>query len=565
MKKSTRIVKRYIALILLFLFSIESFAAVVGDNDGAAFITKAEFDSLKNDFQSQLDTYNSSIDNKIDGAIAAYLAGVRVETKNNKSILIKNWKTGVQALNGVRLNSWNYPDVSGNFSCFEWRMIYVSSSDPENPGYYVGVNRTGTGTQGTLTKYTNGKLLWMFAVFSYKNAKTTNYRNLVDNVGIGTSLDTSKMVWAGVANNLTESWTLSKSASWRKLSDTGEDHDPGYLENQYRPKFTLSVMLNINKPGYVSSFVDSTNPLWMPTIKWISYRANGSVVGWSDWGDGNCLSTSAIPQISYDKDPTGNAFSYQHIINYKADSTWEVAAKNVTNYILDSTNNTLGTAGWVSEVKTNGTTDGNWSGFESDPLSNYDSKRGTSNFRGCLVDMGVEFSDNTSTTQDGATNDASIPVIGLIGNYDADEIYQYKKGDLVDEDGNDLIPLTLQQGVPLMQVKEEEKIEWEPSFKDIIVDGVTGVNECRLILAYQPFTDIGNLADNNDYVKMDGITKGEWAETTSGKVKIRFEADRNGIVYAKWVPKTDWTTVENNYWEATLDVDNCNTYVSIKS
>ncbi len=78
MNKASRLIKRGLALILVLLFSIESFAAVVGDNDGAAFITKAEFDSMKNDFQDQLDRYNSSLDNKIDGAIASYLAGVRV-------------------------------------------------------------------------------------------------------------------------------------------------------------------------------------------------------------------------------------------------------------------------------------------------------------------------------------------------------------------------------------------------------------------------------------------------------------------------------------------------------
>ena len=78
MNKASRLIKRYIALLLVLLFSIESFAAVVGDNDGAAFITKAEFDSLKNDFQSQLDRYNSSIDSKINGAIASYLSGIRI-------------------------------------------------------------------------------------------------------------------------------------------------------------------------------------------------------------------------------------------------------------------------------------------------------------------------------------------------------------------------------------------------------------------------------------------------------------------------------------------------------
>lgn len=78
MKKSTRIVKRIFALLLVVLMSIESFAAVVSDNDGSAFITKAEFDSLKNNFQSQIDQYNTSIDSKIDGAIASYLSGINL-------------------------------------------------------------------------------------------------------------------------------------------------------------------------------------------------------------------------------------------------------------------------------------------------------------------------------------------------------------------------------------------------------------------------------------------------------------------------------------------------------
>ncbi len=51
-------------------------AAIVSDNDGSTFVTKFEFDTLKNDFANQIDNYSSSIDGKIDGAISAYLAGV---------------------------------------------------------------------------------------------------------------------------------------------------------------------------------------------------------------------------------------------------------------------------------------------------------------------------------------------------------------------------------------------------------------------------------------------------------------------------------------------------------
>ena len=73
--------KKALCLIFAFLLSIESFAAVVSDNDGAAFITKAEFDSLKNNFQAQLDSYNTNIDNKIDNAIAGYLAGIKASAE----------------------------------------------------------------------------------------------------------------------------------------------------------------------------------------------------------------------------------------------------------------------------------------------------------------------------------------------------------------------------------------------------------------------------------------------------------------------------------------------------
>ena len=75
MKK--KILKKVITIFMLLLFSINAFAAVVADNDGAAFITKAEFDSLKNSFQSEIDQYNSTIDSKIDNAIASYISGVK--------------------------------------------------------------------------------------------------------------------------------------------------------------------------------------------------------------------------------------------------------------------------------------------------------------------------------------------------------------------------------------------------------------------------------------------------------------------------------------------------------
>ena len=67
-------------LILLVLLNNMVFSAVVSDNDGSAFITRAEYDSLKTNFQSVIDGYNTNIDAKIDDAIASYLAGITAET-----------------------------------------------------------------------------------------------------------------------------------------------------------------------------------------------------------------------------------------------------------------------------------------------------------------------------------------------------------------------------------------------------------------------------------------------------------------------------------------------------
>ena len=77
MMKKNNLLKLILLFLVVFSLCVNVFAAVVSDNDGAAFITKAEFDSLKNTFQSTLNEYNSNIDNKIDNAISDYLAGVK--------------------------------------------------------------------------------------------------------------------------------------------------------------------------------------------------------------------------------------------------------------------------------------------------------------------------------------------------------------------------------------------------------------------------------------------------------------------------------------------------------
>lgn len=118
-----------ISLIITLLMVLNQviFAAVVSDNDGSAFITKAEFDSLKNNFQAQLDQYNTSIDNKIDAAIASYLAGIKTETEKTLTSMID--ENGVY---GKKMKmSWN--------SSTSYRMIDTTLPCPVHKYTYFAV------------------------------------------------------------------------------------------------------------------------------------------------------------------------------------------------------------------------------------------------------------------------------------------------------------------------------------------------------------------------------------------------------------------------------------------
>ena len=113
--------KKLLALFLVVLISIESFGAVVSDNDGAAFVTKAEFEALKENFAEQIEDYNTSIDSKIDGAIASYLAGIQLTKEqtlvNYVSTLYKTdaWATCFSDKSGNLGDSNNNDFVRGGW------------------------------------------------------------------------------------------------------------------------------------------------------------------------------------------------------------------------------------------------------------------------------------------------------------------------------------------------------------------------------------------------------------------------------------------------------------------
>ncbi len=99
-------------IFVILLLSYNVIAATVSDNDGSAFITKSEFDSLKSNFQSQIDVYNTSLDNKIDNAIASYLSGITVETEKDMTSLLDNNGVYGQKINLKWSSDTNYRLIS---------------------------------------------------------------------------------------------------------------------------------------------------------------------------------------------------------------------------------------------------------------------------------------------------------------------------------------------------------------------------------------------------------------------------------------------------------------------
>lgn len=96
-----KIIKKIFVFFAIMIIVAERCFTAASDNDGSAFITKAEFDSLKNNFQSQIDSYNQSIDSKIDTAIAAYFAGIKVTKETTVNTIFSGM--GLSLNNGKKI------------------------------------------------------------------------------------------------------------------------------------------------------------------------------------------------------------------------------------------------------------------------------------------------------------------------------------------------------------------------------------------------------------------------------------------------------------------------------
>ena len=185
-KNKRKMCKKALCLIFAFLFSINSFAAIVSDNDGSAFVTKSEFDSLKKNFANQIDQYNTSIDSKIDGAIAAYLAGMDLAKEpTNFFETLKKVLGEVRFLNGIKttnstittneiLNVYRHyyqKRYTGMVYIFKFYPAVLSTGRLQ---YTMNTALIKNGTAGSYTDKTSSTFLFKHATSDWSSTGTAN-------------------------------------------------------------------------------------------------------------------------------------------------------------------------------------------------------------------------------------------------------------------------------------------------------------------------------------------------------------------------------------------------------
>lgn len=168
---------------------------------------------------------------------------------------------------------------------------------------------------------------------------------------------------------------------------------------------------------------------------------------------------------------------------------------------------------------------------------------------------------------DRAASTATLPSLGVVNKkYTASEVLQTSEKDvfktIVDQTEFKSAQLNLYQGFPVLAAKAGDIIEWTPVFKNTKKNGSASDFDLNVIFATAPFDDSNNVADS-DKIILNGLTT-NYATTSDGSVKAKFEMPKDGIVYCKWNP-SDSATLSSTSWEATLDLDNCSTYLRTKS
>lgn len=386
--------KRIIVLIVIIAICGQTFAAVVSDNDGSAFITKAEFDSLKNNFQSQLDSYNTSIDTKIDNAIASYISGITVSKTKLMSPNINEIKYPIEIIHHKKNIEEADDEVTTDFPqetplwSPSWKMMTINVRGNYriyDRFQYPQIDNIGTFVAGY--KLNNDWYKLTGSVSGFK--KTCNYFYLLD----GHPYNSTILTYIIVSDCNNSSFGLQANANaWMDRSS--------YIVGSYNDLFkyySLETNLKLtnfsaenskanNKTRVSSSdnwkkWKNSTSYLWHGPNHGCAYTENGNTVecGHPSYNttfskiynnnNGNCLapvsyfdSANNRYELYYTNKQKNRKF-YQYDATGVQNATWAFNVRANTTTYSDRGVSGILTRGFNLESElenTTGTTSRNW-------------------------------------------------------------------------------------------------------------------------------------------------------------------------------------------------------------
>ena len=569
--------KRALCIIFALLLSMNSFGAVVSDNDGSAFITKTEFDSLKNNFQNQLDQYNSSIDNKIDAAIASYLAGIKISKKNPYTV---EHQTGS--------DKWDYVKMM-NFTPVEIEQI---------PNLNLNFGVFGT----TLYYNTYYRMCWYTSAdLKYKAARSSvATRNRKNCVNLGTEPGATGTVpdlcgWRGRSYDLEDSILAYKELAtpnqWSKVASPAlSGTQRGYLRTPNASRLDVVRALQFN-----SGYFDKNNIYqnWKSTVYYNFNKTNGEGSFYADgesWTDyAKAAFNSAIKLNKMDEEE----YFDKHILNWKS-----VNFKNPTEPTWSSWLGGLTTLSQDDVLKNKTTKNGIWGVHETGSYdsTSIDQQYFISNINSDNRTYYHQAFGNWYSGEEGGATSDDIKGVGVVEKtFASDAILQwYKAGtdnkyELTRDPSKRVNKMDLLNGYLVGSVKSGEIFEWEPTisgyyqYGDYCLDGncsdpdhhVTAVPWWGITLATCYFNEGINYwtnmtidgRNNGKIIREEGQTKDYKELPNGGKVKFKFKADDDCIVVAKWFPLdmklygTDtYMDIDDCYWYGSLDLTQCGTY-----
>ena len=520
-----KILRKKILLFLVILFIFETNAAIVSDNDGSAFVTKAEFESLKGNFASQIKNYETSIDKKLDGAIASYLAGVNLSKKEVLPVIYNKWDV-VTCMNYALKNATQLPDVDLNFI-----------------GEAFGVPK------GEPTSTWDCVCIWnMYYRFVYTRPSSTNQKRLLCDAGTEGSTYPTNIFWKGMALDYWEKIAVNQTRVWLPTKTTGQDD--GYIDyaNQAGVTFYAIKMTALNE-GYYSNLQASAGQLWQPGVNW----RKQSSMNWCDatGHGGNLRLKTASTEVKLNS-VGGKTTSYEHILHYNTQTL---------KYLSDKD--------WLNTFGTDGDTILTRESLKSATGASISGFRGSieANKAMALIDNKADVRPGYSTVTSGysglygGTDNTKMISVGLIPtSYASNHIYQNDEYINVSDNNKEYKTTTydnLLVGLPLLGAEEDAKITWEPKFKTYN-NGVEADYEVNVELVVGQFGEGNTITSSTTVCKNQNQTN-DYLTTTDGTCKFDFDMPKSGIVYAKWWPATE--SIKNaSTWEIDLILEDCNTY-----